>query len=54
MADDRTFEYNAELQGLQGDAIVDLWILDLKPLDATLTPAERIPSNHSRVIMKYT
>lgn len=41
MADDRTFEYNAELQGLQGDAIVDLWILDLKPLDATLTPAER-------------
>jgi len=41
MADDRTFEYNADLQGLQGDAIIDLWILDLQPLDPTLPTNER-------------
>ena len=35
MADDRTFVNNADLQGLQGDAIIDLWILDLTPLGAT-------------------
>src|SRR6056300_1589896 len=35
MADDRTFVDNADLQGLQGDAIVDLYILDLTPLGAT-------------------
>ena len=41
MADDRTFKDNADLQGLQGDAIVDLWTLDLQPLDPTLSPANR-------------
>ena len=41
MADDRTFEDNADLQGLQGDAIIDLWILDLQPIDPAVPPAER-------------
>jgi lambda family phage minor tail protein L len=41
MADDRTFEFNADLQGLQGDAIIDLWTLDLQPIDPTVAPADR-------------
>ena len=41
MASDRTFADNADLQGLSGDAIVDLWILDLGPLDDSLDPANR-------------
>ena len=35
MAVDRSFVDNAELQGLQGDAIIDLYILDLTALGAT-------------------
>lgn len=41
MAIDRSFEDHADLQGLEGDAIIDLWILDLEPLDADLPAAER-------------
>ena len=31
----RSFADNADLQGLQGDAIIDLWILDLEPIGGT-------------------
>lgn len=41
MAADRTFKDQADLQGLQGDAIIDLWILDLQPIDSTIAPADR-------------
>lgn len=35
MANDRTFVDNADLQGLGGDAIIDLMILDMEALGAT-------------------
>lgn len=35
MADDRTFEFNADQQGLTGDAIIDLWTLDMEPVGNT-------------------
>ena len=41
MASDRTFKDQADLQGLQGDAIIDLWTLDLQPIDSTIAPADR-------------
>jgi len=41
MADDRTFEFNEDLQGLQGDAIIDLWTLDLLPIDPDIPSNER-------------
>ena len=41
MADDRSFRDNADLQGLQGDAIVDLWVLDLQPIDPAVDPGTR-------------
>lgn len=41
MAQDRTFKDNADLQGLQGDAIIDLWTLDFQPVNPNATPADR-------------
>jgi lambda family phage minor tail protein L len=41
MADDRTFKDNADQQGLQGDAIIDLWTLDLQPIDPAVDPNNR-------------
>lgn len=41
MASDRSFADSADLQGLAGDAIVDLWFIDLWSLDPTLPTAER-------------
>ena len=41
MASDRTFEDNADLQGLAGDAIVDLWFIDMWSLDPTLPASQR-------------
>ena len=41
MASDRTFEDNADLQGLAGDAIVDLWFIDMWSLDPTLPTNQR-------------
>ena len=41
MASDRTFRDNADLQGLQGDAIIDLWFIDLWSLDPSLPTNER-------------
>lgn len=38
---DRSFKDSADLQGLQGDAIIDLMILDLLPLDPTISSQER-------------
>ena len=35
------FRDNADLQGLQGDAIIDLWILDLQPIDPNVDAADR-------------
>jgi len=33
MADDRTFRFDQDLQGLQGDAIIELFVLDLQSSD---------------------
>ena len=41
MAIDRSFADNADLQGLQGDAIVELWTLDLQPIDPAVAPGQR-------------
>ena len=41
MAQDRTFKDNKDLQGLQGDAIIDLWTLDFQPVNPNATPADR-------------
>lgn len=41
MASDRTFENNADLQGLSGDAIVDLWFVDLQPIDPDVPANQR-------------
>ena len=41
MAIDRSFKDNADLQGLRGDAVVDLWVLDLQPIDPAVDPANR-------------
>lgn len=41
MATDRSFRDSADLQGLQGDAIIDLWVLDLAPVDGAVAPADR-------------
>ena len=41
MASDRTFRDNADYQGLAGDAIVDLWFIDLWSLDPTLPTNQR-------------
>ena len=41
MASDRTFRDNADLQGLAGDAIVDLYFVDLQPLDPDVPAAQR-------------
>jgi len=41
MASDRTFKDNKDLQGLQGDAIIDLWTLDFQPVNPTIDPANR-------------
>ena len=41
MAQDRTFKDNKDLQGLQGDAIIDLWTLDFEPVNPNATPADR-------------
>lgn len=38
---DRSFKDSADLQGLRGDAIIDLMILDLLPLDPTISSQER-------------
>jgi lambda family phage minor tail protein L len=41
MATDRSFKDSADLQGLMGDAILDLFILDLLPADPTATLPNR-------------
>jgi len=41
MASDRTFADNADLQGLSGDAIVDLWFVDLQPIDPDIPNNQR-------------
>jgi lambda family phage minor tail protein L len=41
MATDRTFKDEADLQGLAGDAIIELMVLDLQPIAPTIAPAER-------------
>jgi lambda family phage minor tail protein L len=41
MALDRSFDNNADLQGLSGDAIIDLYELDLLPIDPTIPAASR-------------
>ena len=41
MADDRTFEYEADQQNLKGDAIISLYTLDIKPADEDVPDAER-------------
>ena len=41
MASDRSFADNADLQGLQGDAIVPLWFIDLQSLDPAIPAGER-------------
>lgn len=41
MASDRTFADNADLQGLSGDAIVDLWFVDLQPIDPDIPDNQR-------------
>jgi lambda family phage minor tail protein L len=41
MAIDRTFKDNADLQGLTGDAIIDLFILDLLPADPSIPSDNR-------------
>lgn len=41
MAVDRTFKDQADLQGLQGDAIIDLMIIDLAPVSDEITPENR-------------
>lgn len=41
MADDRTFEYEADQQNLQGDAIISLYTLDIRPADEDVPDTER-------------
>lgn len=41
MALDRSFKDSADLQGLQGDAIIELMTLDLQPLDNAIAPQDR-------------
>ena len=41
MADDRAFTNNSDLQGLIGDAIIDLYRLDLLPIEPTIDPGDR-------------
>lgn len=41
MAADRTFKDQADLQGLQGDAIIDLMVLDLEPIAPSIAPGDR-------------
>lgn len=41
MASDRTFADNADLQGLSGDAIVDLWRVDMQSINPGVDPAQR-------------
>ncbi len=41
MAYDRSFENNADLQGLSGDAVIDLYRLDLLPIDSSIAPENR-------------
>lgn len=37
----RTFKDQADLQGLTGDSVVELMVLDLRPIDASIDPALR-------------
>ena len=39
--DSRSFKDQADLQGLQGDAIIELITLDLQPIDSTIAPSDR-------------
>jgi lambda family phage minor tail protein L len=41
MATDRSFADNADLQGLNGDAIIELFIVDLLPLNPLIDPSQR-------------
>jgi lambda family phage minor tail protein L len=41
MAPDRTFKFSADVQGLTGDAIIELYILDLLPAAPNVDPTGR-------------